>query len=160
MGDQVVPLLYLKEISFEGKKWFCLELYAILKVGGEVFLDLVYGENDELFLEKRDCLFMEFCAISRMGLRIFLSFAAGFEDVFFGFDMFGFVRVQLQQRSKWRRKWLRVLLRKEEEEGVPVVLLDLVLLVAFALSLLFLVLGERHFLGFGGSGLLPVSVPS
>ena len=30
------------------------------------------------FLEK-DCLFMEFCAIPKMGVRIFLSFAAGFE---------------------------------------------------------------------------------
>lgn len=53
------------------------------------FSRLVYGENDELFLEKRDCLFMEFCAISRMGVRIPFLLQLGFEAVFFEFDLFG-----------------------------------------------------------------------
>ena len=32
---------------------------------------------------------MEFYAILKMGVRIFLAFASGFEAVFFGFDLFG-----------------------------------------------------------------------
>ena len=94
-------------------------------------------------------------------MRIFLVFAFGVEALCsLELICLGFIRVQLQRRSKWRRKWLRGLLRKEGEEGVRAVLLDPVLLVVFVLSLPFLELGERHLLSFGDLGLLPVSVPS
>lgn len=56
-------------------------------MGVEIFLDFDYGESDK-FLEQ-DWLFMEFYAILKMGVRIFLVFASGFEAVFFGFDLFG-----------------------------------------------------------------------
>ena len=45
-------------------------------MGVEIFLDFDYGESDK-FLEQ-DWLFMEFYAILKMGVRIFLVFASGF----------------------------------------------------------------------------------
>ena len=129
-------------------------------MGLEVFLDFVYGKNDK-FCREGLLIHWVLCNAEN-GCENFPFFCCWVWGLLCSLDLIclGFVRVQLLQRLKWRRKWLRGLLKKEEEEGVRVVLLDLVLLVAFALSWLFLVLGERHFLGFGGSALLPVSVPS
>ena len=53
----------------------------------QIFPDFVYGESDKFW--EKDWLFMEFYAILKMGVRIFLAFASGFEAVFFGFDLFG-----------------------------------------------------------------------
>ena len=47
---------------------------------------------------------MEFYAILKMGVRIFLAFASGFEAVFFGFDLFGVCQGTAATKVKMAQK--------------------------------------------------------